>query len=106
MMDESANQLPNLIKQAMATLDKATTAAEVLEARDNAAFVYDEARAAERLAKAKHAHDTVIAACRQAQADALEHRDASAMQTGRRVRRRAGARPGPPKPATASGSFE
>jgi hypothetical protein len=70
-MNELANLLPNLIAQAIATLDKATTAAEVLEARDHAAFAYDEAKAAERLAKAKHAHDTVIAACRQAQADAL-----------------------------------
>ena len=50
-MNELSNLLPNLIAQAIATLDKATAATEVLEARDHAVFAYDEAKAAERLAR-------------------------------------------------------
>jgi hypothetical protein len=54
-----------------ASLANATTAAEVLEARDNAKVAYDAAKLAARLNKVKDAHDAVIAACRRAQADAL-----------------------------------
>jgi hypothetical protein len=64
-------RLPRLIEQAAAALAKATTAAEVLEAREMAALVYDAAKAMARLAKAKQAHDEIMAACRRAQADAL-----------------------------------
>ena len=74
-MDSTAiaqpERLPRLIEQAAAALAKATTAAEVLEARDAAALAYNAAKAAARFAKAKQAHDEIIAACRKAQADAL-----------------------------------
>lgn len=49
-----------------------TPAAEVIEARDVAALTYDAAKAAARFAKAKGAHDELIAAAHRAQADALE----------------------------------
>jgi hypothetical protein len=68
---QQPEKLPLLIEQAAAALAKATTAAEFLEAHDQAAFVYDAAKMAARFAKAKQAHDTIIAACRKAQADAL-----------------------------------
>jgi hypothetical protein len=63
--------LPLLIKQAMAALDGATTAAEVLDARDQAKVAYDAAKSAARFLKAKGAHATILAACHQVQADAL-----------------------------------
>jgi hypothetical protein len=63
--------LPRLIAQAAAALAKATTAAEVLEARDRAALAYTAAKECARIAKAKQAHDEIIAACHKAQADAL-----------------------------------
>ena len=70
-MSNELERLPDLIKHAAASLANATTAAEVLEARDNAKVAYDAAKLAARLNKVKDAHDTVIAACRRAQADAL-----------------------------------
>jgi hypothetical protein len=63
--------LPLLIERAAAALAKATTPAEFLEARDKAAFVYDAAKQWARWAKAKQAHDEILAACRKAQGDAL-----------------------------------
>jgi hypothetical protein len=63
--------LPRLIDQAMTALGNATTAAEILDARDQAKFVFDAAKSAARLAKAKGAHATVLAACHRMQADAL-----------------------------------
>jgi hypothetical protein len=63
--------LPRLIDQAMATLDNATTAAEVLDARDRAKFAYDAAKSAARFAKTKSAHATILATCHRMQADAL-----------------------------------
>jgi len=68
---QQPEKLPLLIERAAAALTKATTAAEFLEARDQAAFVYDAAKMAARFAKAKEAHDEILAACRKAQADAL-----------------------------------
>ena len=65
-MNEIANRvasLPRLIEQAAAALAKATTAAEVLDAKDRADVAYTAAKATARFAKAKDAHDTVIAAC-------------------------------------------
>jgi hypothetical protein len=53
-------------------LASATTAAEILDARDQATLAYDAAKAATRFAKAKNAHDQVIAACHRAQAYALD----------------------------------
>jgi hypothetical protein len=63
--------LPRLIDQAMAALDNATTAAEVLDARDRAKVAYDAAKSAARFAKAKSAHATILATCHRMQADAL-----------------------------------
>lgn len=64
--------LPNLVRQAASQLASATNAAEVLEARDTAAVAYDAAKIAARFAKAKGAHDELIAKAHRAQADALE----------------------------------
>lgn len=70
-MTNEIEQLPRLLARAVATLNDATTAAEVLEARVAAGLAYDAAKAAERLARVKGAHDTVIAAIHRVQADAL-----------------------------------
>lgn len=64
--------LPALIDRAVSALANARTAAEVLEARDMASVAYDMAKKAARLAKAKNAHDSLIAAAHRSQADALE----------------------------------
>lgn len=63
--------LPVLIERASRTLLDARSSAEVLEARDMARVAYDAAKSAGRIAKAKRAHDDVIAAVHRAQADAL-----------------------------------
>ena len=49
--------LPDLIEQAAAALAMATTAAEVLDAKNKAGFAYTTAKAAARFAEAKNAHD-------------------------------------------------
>lgn len=67
-----AGVLPTMISRAAQALAAATTAAEVLEARDHATLAYDAAKRAARIQKAKRAHDDVIAATHRAQADALE----------------------------------
>lgn len=64
-------KLPGLIEQAMVALGNATTAAEVLDARDQATVAYDAAKSAARFAKAKDAHGTIMAMCHRMQADAL-----------------------------------
>jgi hypothetical protein len=69
---QSIGQLPALLDRASRTLAGARTAAEILEAREMASFVYDVAKKRARLAKAKKAHDDVIGAVYRAQADALE----------------------------------
>jgi hypothetical protein len=63
--------LPRLITAAAAALTRATTAGEILEARDQAALVYTAAKETARIAKAKQAHEEIIATCRKAMADAL-----------------------------------
>lgn len=63
--------LPVLIERASRTLLDAKSSAEVLEARDMARVAYDAAKSAGRMAKAKKAHDDVVAAVHRAQADAL-----------------------------------
>ncbi len=63
--------LPVLIERASRTLLEARSSAEVLEARDMARVAYDAAKSAGRMAKAKKAHDEVVAAVHRAQADAL-----------------------------------
>ncbi|MGH6979515.1 MAG: hypothetical protein ACRED4_09520 [Brevundimonas sp.] len=64
--------LPALVQRAADQLAKATTAAEVLDARDMASTSYDAAKTAARIARAKGAHDELIAKVHRAQADALE----------------------------------
>lgn len=64
-------QLPALVDRAMGALALAKDSAEVLEARDMARVAYDAAKSAGRIARAKEAHDTVLAQVYRAQADAL-----------------------------------
>lgn len=64
--------LPSLIDRASRALLGARSSAEVLEARDMATAAYSIAKAASRMAKAKNAHDELVAAAHRAQADALE----------------------------------
>lgn len=67
----AAATLPVLLDRAAAALVSAKSSAEVLEARDMARVAYDAAKSAGRLAKAKEAHDSVLAEVYRAQADAL-----------------------------------
>lgn len=69
---ETAFSLPALIDRAATALSNARTSAEILEAKEMASVVYDAAKKAARLSKAKGAHDALIAAAHRAQADALE----------------------------------
>jgi hypothetical protein len=68
----SAVALADLVNQARRTLARADTAAEVLDARDEASLAYDAAKRAARLVEAKGAADDALAAVRRLQADALE----------------------------------
>ena len=68
----SPDTLPSLVSRAAAALSRATSAAEVLEAGALAATVYDAAKRAARLQKAKGAHDELIRATYRVQADSLE----------------------------------
>ena len=70
-MSHEIEKLPRLIELAANALSKATTAGEVLEAKQAAGAAYDAGKIAERLAKYKKAHEEVIAAIRRTQADAL-----------------------------------
>jgi hypothetical protein len=67
-----AATLTGLIERARTTLAEARGAAEILEARDKAAFAYDAAKSAARIGRAKQAHDEVITATYRVQANALE----------------------------------
>lgn len=67
-----AASLPALVDDAARKWLAAKTSAEVLDARRSATLVYDVAKSAGRIAKAKAAHDEVVSACYRAQADALE----------------------------------
>lgn len=64
--------LPAMVQRAASQLASATTAAEILDARDMASVAYDASKKAARLAKAKGAHDELIARAHRTQADALE----------------------------------
>lgn len=64
--------LTALVDRASKALAGAHNAAAVLDARDMASVAYDAAKKAVRLAKAKGAHDELIAAGHRVQADALE----------------------------------
>src|SRR6185503_19315879 len=70
-MANDLEQLPQLIQRAAAALAKATTAGEILEARNHADVAYSAAKKAAQFAKTKDAHDAVVAACRKVMADAL-----------------------------------
>jgi hypothetical protein len=70
-MSNEIEKLPRLLARAVATLEKATTAAEFLEAADQADVAYTAAKLAARLSKIKDAHDSVLVACRKTMADAL-----------------------------------
>lgn len=70
-MATDVERLPALIERAAASLAQAATAAEVLDARDQATFAYSSAKAAARFAKSKNAHGEVLAACHKMQGDAL-----------------------------------
>jgi hypothetical protein len=67
-MSTELEKLPRLIAQAIATLDRATSAAEVLEAKAQATAAYNAAKTAAQFSKA---HESVLVACRQMQANAL-----------------------------------
>ncbi|MEA3534266.1 hypothetical protein [Rhizobium sp. CC-YZS058] len=68
----ASGEIRSLIDRASDALARAVTAADVLDAKDQAAFAYDQAKSAARLLRAKGAHDDVVAAVYRAQADALE----------------------------------
>lgn len=72
--------IPTLIDRATSALDGARTSAEVLEARDLARVAYDAAKSAARMAKAKQAHDSIIANVHRAQANALAIRARAEMR--------------------------
>jgi N6-adenosine-specific RNA methylase IME4 len=65
-------KLPGMIKDAAAKLARASNAAEVLEAMSDASAAYEVAKVSGKIAKAKEAHDEVVAAALRAQADALK----------------------------------
>ena len=64
--------LPSLIQRAADALLSAKTHADVLVARDLADVAYTAAKTAGRIARAKQAHDTLLAEVYRAQADALQ----------------------------------
>lgn len=71
-MTTEIEKLPRLIARAMASLEKATTAGEVLEAKEQANVAYTAAKMAARMSRIKDAHDAVLTACRKSMGDALE----------------------------------
>jgi len=72
--------LPTLIDRATSALAAARTSGEVLEARDIARTAYDAAKIAARMAKAKEAHDSLVAEVHRAQANALAIRARAEMR--------------------------
>lgn len=72
--------LPALIDRATAALESARDSAEVLEARDMARVAYDAAKSAGRMAKAKQAHDSIVAEVHRSQAHALAIRARAEMR--------------------------
>jgi hypothetical protein len=71
-MNDAIVGLPALVDRAADALTGARSSAEVLEARDLASVAYAAAKTAGRFARAKKAHDDLIAAVYRAQANALE----------------------------------
>lgn len=75
-----SDTLPALIDKATTALEGARTSGEVLEARDTARAAYDAAKSAGRMARAKGAHDEIIAGVHRAQAHALAIRARAEMR--------------------------
>lgn len=71
LIDE-VRSLTGLCDRAVSALSSARASAQVLDAKDMASFAYDAAKRTARLAKAKGAHDELIAAAHRAQAHDLE----------------------------------
>lgn len=71
LTETTTDHLPTLVDRAAQHLASAKTAAEVLEARELARGAFEAGRIAERLAKAKGAHDEIVSAVYRAQAEAL-----------------------------------
>lgn len=69
---QAVSGLPALVQRAANQFASAISAAETLEAAEMASVAYDASKKAARLAKAKGAHDEIIAKAHRAQADALE----------------------------------
>jgi hypothetical protein len=69
---EATASLPAMVQRAAAQLATATNHAEILEAKEVAGAGFDDAKRAARLAKAKGAHDEIIANIHRRQADFLE----------------------------------
>jgi hypothetical protein len=67
-----AASLPSMVQHAATQLAHATSAAEVLEAKETASAGYDAAKRTARFAKAKGAHDELISNIHRRQADFLE----------------------------------
>ena len=70
-MTNEIEKLPGLLARAVRTLEQATSAAEVLEAAEQANFAYKAAKMVSRLSTMTDAHDEVRSACRKMMADAL-----------------------------------
>ncbi len=70
MTTTDITRLPEMIEAAASRLAEATSAAEVLDVINLAKVANDAAKSAMRFAKAKDAHDTILAACRKAMTDA------------------------------------
>ncbi len=70
-MNGPTETLPALIDQATRSLAEARTYAEVLEVKADAQMIYDAAKTAARIARAKQAHDSVLVGVAEAQGKAL-----------------------------------
>lgn len=69
---EATASLPAMVQRAATQLATATNHAEILEAKELASAGYDEVKRAARFAKAKGAHDEIMANLHRRQADFLE----------------------------------
>ena len=70
--DGELQAITAMVRTAATRLASATTAAQVLEAKDQASVAYDASKLAGRMLRAKKAHDDLISAAYRVQADALE----------------------------------
>lgn len=68
----ATSYLPDMVQRAASQLAAAANHAEILEAKEMASAGFDEAKRAARLARAKGAHDEIIANIHRRQADFLE----------------------------------